>query len=123
MNDLEFNSDLLDRIAKIQAIDKQYNLRQNAYIAFSGGKDSTVLSYLIDLALPNNNIPRVYANTGIEYVEMVKFVKSIAARDSRFIILNQNKNIIKLLKLMATLSRARSFHNYIILLKIGKRKI
>ena len=40
---------LLDRIDKIQAINKQLDLENNAYIAFSGGKDSTILHYLIDL--------------------------------------------------------------------------
>lgn len=34
---------LHDRIEKIKAIDEQYNLRDNAYISFSGGKDSTIL--------------------------------------------------------------------------------
>ena len=58
---------LQDRIAKIQAINEQYDLLNNAYIGFSGGKDSTILHYLIDMALPGNNIPRVFINTGIEY--------------------------------------------------------
>ena len=97
MNDLEFKSDLLDRIAKIQSINKQYNLLDNSYIAFSGGKDSVVLSHLIDIALPNNKIPRVYSNTGIEFVKMVKFVKELAVNDNRIIILNNTKNIISTL--------------------------
>ena len=45
MNENEFL--LSDRIAKIKAIDEQYNLKDNAYISFSGGKDSTVLHYPI----------------------------------------------------------------------------
>lgn len=75
MTDEEYEFILTDRIAKIQAINEQYDLEHNSYIAFSGGKDSVVLSHLIDMALPNNKIPRVYANTGIEYNDMVKFVK------------------------------------------------
>ena len=93
MTDLDYEFMLQDRIAKIQAINEQFDLEHNAHISFSGGKDSTVLTHLIDLALPNNKIPRIYANTGIEYNDMVKFVKSIAAKDDRFIILNQKKNI------------------------------
>ena len=93
MENDEYEFILTDRIAKIQAINEQYNLLENAYISFSGGKDSVVLSKLIDLALPNNKIPRVYANTGIEYIEMVKYVKSRALEDSRFIIVNQTRNI------------------------------
>ena len=66
---------LADRIAKIKSINKLYDLENNAYISFSGGKDSTVLHYLIDEALPNNKIPRVYLNTGIEYKSVVSFVE------------------------------------------------
>ena len=71
----EYDFMLSDRIAKIQSMNDLYNLEQNAYISFSGGKDSTVLSKLIDEALPDNKIPRVYFNTGIEYKEMVAFVE------------------------------------------------
>ena len=91
MTDYEFM--LQDRIAKIQAINEQYDLEHNAYISFSGGKDSTILHYLIDMALPNNKIPRVYANTGIEYKFIRLFVKDLASKDERFIILNQTRNI------------------------------
>ena len=66
---------LSDRIAKIKSMNELYDLENNAYISFSGGKDSTVLSHLIDEALPNNKIPRVYLNTGIEYKSVVAFVE------------------------------------------------
>ena len=65
---------LADRIAKIQSTIEKYG-EENFYISFSGGKDSTVLSALIDMALPGNKIPRVYANTGIEYKLILEFVK------------------------------------------------
>ena len=84
---------LADRIAKIQSINKLHDLEHNAYISFSGGKDSTVLHYLIDEALPGNNIPRVFINTGIEYKLLVRFVKDLAEKDSRILILNVGKNI------------------------------
>lgn len=38
---------LQDRISKIKSINKLYDLENNAYVSFSGGKDSTVLHYLI----------------------------------------------------------------------------
>lgn len=91
MTDYEFT--LQDRIAKIRAINEQYDLEHNAYISFSGGKDSTILHYLIDMALPNNKIPRVYMNTGVEYKLVRLFVKDLASKDDRFIILNQTRNI------------------------------
>lgn len=96
MDDFEFL--LEDRIAKIQAINKQYDLESNAYISFSGGKDSTVLHYLIDLALPNNKIPRVFVNTGIEYTQIVNFVKEMQQKDDRIIIINSGVNIKKMLE-------------------------
>lgn len=97
MNDLDYEFILQDRIAKIQAINKQYDLEHNAYISFSGGKDSTVLHYLIDLALPNNNIPRMYINTGVEYSDVRKFVKNLSFKDGRIQIVNSNVNIKNML--------------------------
>lgn len=91
MTEHEFT--LADRIAKIKAINEQYDLENNAYVSFSGGKDSTVLHYLIDEALPGNKIPRVFFNTGIEYKAILKFVREMASKDDRFVIWNVGKNI------------------------------
>ena len=57
---------LQDRLQKIRQIINKYG-EENFYQSYSGGKDSTVLSHLLDMAIPGNKIPRVYANTGIEY--------------------------------------------------------
>ena len=65
---------LQDRIQKIRQIVKKYG-EDNFYISFSGGKDSNVLSVLVDLALPCNQIPRVYADTGIELNAVHNFVR------------------------------------------------
>ena len=78
---------LFDRIEVIKLTNEKYDLLNNAYISFSGGKDSTILHYLVDMALPNNRIPRVFINTGIEYNYIVDFVKELASKDDRFIIL------------------------------------
>ncbi len=85
MNENEFL--LFDRIEVIRSANKKYDLENNSYISFSGGKDSTVLHYLIDIALPNNHIPRVFINTGIEYNYIVDFVKELSQNDERFVIL------------------------------------
>lgn len=98
MEELEYQFTLQDRVAKIQAINKQYDLEHNSYISYSGGLDSCVNSRLIDIALPNNNIPRVYCNTGIEYTLMMQFVKNQAKKDKRIIIINNTTNIPKMLK-------------------------
>lgn len=94
----DFELLLFDRIEKIKSINEQYDLEHNAYISFSGGKDSTILHHLIDLALPNNKIPRVFINTGIEYLDIVNFVKDLAKDDDRFVILVPTKPIKKVLE-------------------------
>ena len=89
---------LSDRITKIKSMNEMYDLENKSYISFSGGKDSTVLHYLIDEALPGNNIPRVYLNTGIEYLKVVQFVKNLSENDKRIIIVNSCQNIKQMLK-------------------------
>ena len=89
---------LQDRISKIQSINELYDLENNAYVSFSGGKDSTVLHYLIDEALPGNKIPRVYFNTGIEYLMVVSFVERERERDGRIQIIKTKKNIRNVLQ-------------------------
>lgn len=94
----DFDFLLSDRIQKIRQINEQYDLRNCSYVSFSGGKDSTVLSKLIDLALPANKIPRVFCNTGIEYKEIVNFVKSQQEKDDRIVIINSGVNIHEMLE-------------------------
>lgn len=90
---MDFDLLLLDRINVIKTTNKKYDLLNKAYISFSGGKDSTILHNLIDLALPGNRIPRVYINTGIEYLDIVSYVKELAKNDDRIIIINPKMNI------------------------------
>ena len=89
---------LQDRITKIRSINEMYDLENNAYISFSGGKDSTVLSALIDLALPDNKIPRVYINTGIDYQAIVDFVLEYGKLDKRLKIIHPTQNIRTMLE-------------------------
>ena len=77
---------LQDRLQKILQIVNQYG-EENFYISFSGGKDSTVLSALVDMALPENQIPRVYADTGIELNMIRDFVYEMKKTDNRIVII------------------------------------
>lgn len=47
-------------------------LNGRVYLAFSGGKDSTILLYLCEMIKPD--IKCVFVNTGCEYPDIVKFV-------------------------------------------------
>ena len=88
---------LFDRVNVIKDTINKYGA-ENFYLSFSGGKDSTILHYLLDMALPNNQIPRVFVNTGIEYQAIVNFVKGLAQNDSRFIILQPTQAIKPMLE-------------------------
>ena len=89
---------LQDRVEKIKSVINKYG-KENFYISFSGGKDSTVLSFLIDLALPNNKIPRVYADTGIELNMIRDFVCDLAYKDNRFEVIRPNTPIKQMLEI------------------------
>lgn len=87
---------LVDRIQKIKQIITEYE-EDNFYISFSGGKDSTVLSALVDMALPNNQIPRVYADTGIELNMIRDFVIEMQKSDNRIILIKPSVPIKQML--------------------------
>lgn len=95
MTDNEFL--LQDRLQKIQQIITQYG-EENFYISFSGGKDSTVLSALVDMALPKNQIPRVYADTGIELNMIRDFVFNMAKTDDRVVVIKPTVPIKQMLE-------------------------
>ena len=73
---------LEDRLQKIRRIISEYGEDQ-FYISFSGGKDSVVLSALVDMAIPGNKILRVFADTGIELKMIKDFVLDMQKTDDR----------------------------------------
>jgi len=48
---------------------------KGAHISFSGGKDSTVLLHLVRSMYDRERVPAVFVNTGLEFPEIVDFVK------------------------------------------------
>jgi len=52
---------------------QHYN--EQIYVAFSGGKDSTVLLDLVRRVYPNT--PAVFIDTGVEYPEVREFIKTV----------------------------------------------
>jgi len=98
MTNEEFDFTLQDVKSIIQSKNQIYDLEHRSSISFSGGSDSMLMHCLIDESIPNNNIPRIYMNTGIEHQAMRKYVQELAKKDKRFIILTPKVNIPKMLK-------------------------
>ena len=109
----DFELILFDRIEIIKSANKKYDLEHNAYISFSGGKDSTILHYLVDMALPDNKIPRVFINTGIEYNYIVEFVNELASKDDRFVILKPTQAIKPMLEKVGYPFKSKEHSNYL----------
>lgn len=61
------------------------------YVSFSGGKDSTVLKHIVDSMYLD--VPSVFVNTGLEYPEIQKFVRSI--KDGKYECFNSYVDIIR----------------------------
>ena len=83
---------LFDRLEVIKTTILKYG-EDNFYLSFSGGKDSTILHYLIDMALPGNKIPRVYADTGIELKMVRDFVLKLKKNDDRIVMIKPSHSI------------------------------
>nr|DAL08117.1 MAG TPA: phosphoadenosine-phosphosulfate reductase [Caudoviricetes sp.] len=62
-------------LTKRRIIDWYDHYRGNVYVSFSGGKDSTVLLDLVRETLCDDSIPAVFANTGLEYAQIQRFVR------------------------------------------------
>lgn len=65
----------------VEAIKSAFSVcRHRCALAFSGGKDSTVLWHLIRTHFPEQarRLNIVYGNTGVEYAECVKFSRQLA---------------------------------------------
>lgn len=61
------------------------------YVAFSGGKDSTVLKHIVDSMY--DDVPAVFVNTGLEYPEIQQFVRQI--KNGKFDCFSSNIEIIR----------------------------
>lgn len=62
-------------LTKRRIIDWNDHFRGNVFVSFSGGKDSTVLLDLVRETLCDDSIPAVFANTGLEYAQIQRFVR------------------------------------------------
>lgn len=88
---------LQDRVTKIQQVLSQYG-EDNFSMSWSGGKDSCVVSVLLDMASPGNEIPRVYADTGLDLRVMRDFVQRQRDRDPRVVMIKPTVRIKDMLE-------------------------
>ena len=61
------------------------------YVSFSGGKDSTVLKHIVDQMY--DDVPALFVNTGLEFPEIVQFVKDV--QKGKYEVLNPNVDIVR----------------------------
>jgi 3'-phosphoadenosine 5'-phosphosulfate sulfotransferase (PAPS reductase)/FAD synthetase len=67
----------------VEAIEKGFSVcKSRAAIAFSGGKDSTVLWHLIRTHFPEHaaRLAIIFSNTGIEFPESLKFARELGKK-------------------------------------------
>lgn len=93
-----FNVLLRERLMLIKRVVTEEHDEEEFAMSWSGGKDSCVMSALFDMALPNNKIPRVYADTGLDLTIMRNFVKEEMKRDSRIVRIAPSVNVRKMLE-------------------------
>ncbi len=103
---------LEDRIAKIRSVIEKYG-EENFFISFSGGKDSTVLSKLCDIALPGNNMERVFVDTGMELNMIKSFVYDLAKNDPRIHIIKPSVPIIPTLEKEGYPFKSKPFSHHV----------
>lgn len=65
------------KIKKSKQRIREWLEREDSYVAFSGGKDSTVLAHLVHQVDPT--VPLVFSNTGLEYMEIQSFARKMGA--------------------------------------------
>jgi len=101
---------LEDRLGVIRDTINKYG-EENFYLSFSGGKDSTVVHHLLDMALPNNRIPRVFSNTGIEFKAIIDFVRSL--NDDRIVEIKPSKKVKETLEEVGYPFKSKEYSNWL----------
>jgi len=90
------NKSTLDQLEKeaisfIKEIIKSYP-RRKPVVSFSGGKDSTVVSYLVRKALETDKVLHVFGNTTIEYPSTLNYIKEFSKNNGGEIPFRENSS-------------------------------
>lgn len=70
--------DLEDKVSMTKWRIREFLAKEDAYVSFSGGKDSTVLAHLVHQIDPS--VPLVFSNTGLEYQAIQSFARKMGAQ-------------------------------------------
>lgn len=76
----------------------RYFGKENVYVSFSGGKDSTVLEHIVR-SIYGFEIPLLFSNTGLEFPEVVDNAKYVRITVDEFLKYQKDINFKKLLSL------------------------
>lgn len=82
--DIACEAILKERLDLIKRVDNERGI-ENFCMSWSGGRDSCVMSELFDMAVQNNKIPRIYADTGLELNIMRDFIRYKMSKDDRIV--------------------------------------
>lgn len=108
---MDNNFILEDRIQKIRSVISKYGA-ETFFVSFSGGRDSMVIHTLLDMAL-DNKIPRVYADTGVEYNSMRSFVRGLQENDNRIVIIKPTRNVKETLEIEGYPFKSKAHSEYV----------
>lgn len=91
-----YNMSLEDKVmhSLLRIIEFYEYFNGKVFVSWSGGLDSTVLAHLVRSKYPE--VPLVFSNTGLEYPEIVAFVKSKIPNSSDCLELNRKGYVVKI---------------------------
>lgn len=78
-------------LSETRIVDFYNHYQGQVYTSFSGGLDSTVMAHMIERMV--GKIPKVFVDTGLEFPELVEFVK----RQDDVVILKPEKPFVKII--------------------------
>jgi phosphoadenosine phosphosulfate reductase len=92
------NRSTLDELEKtavsfVKEVMRDHPSRKPA-VSFSGGKDSTVVSYIVRKALETDEVLHLFGNTTIEYPDTLEYVKEFRRRNPRVPFMENSASLV-----------------------------
>ena len=90
-NSMRYDAITTEAIGYIQSYEEKYTY-EDMFVSFSGGKDSTVVSSLVEDSFPGKNIVRIFGDTTLEFPETYEYRKRFAKEHRRIFNILRAKN-------------------------------